>query len=344
MNKNRWVVLIVAGWMAVGLASCRSRQASLGSGEPGKGVIHVEGSDTMVNLAQAWAERYGEIHPDVSVQVSGGGSGVGIASLINGTTSMANASRKMTEEEKQLAKEHTGKAPQEFVVALDALAVYVHKENPLDTISIEELAEIYGEGGTITRWSQLGVKNAACKTDEITRVSRQNSSGTYFYFREAVLGKNRNYKLGSIDQSGSKDVVALVASTPCAIGYSGMGYHTKDVKWLKIAKKKGEPGVEPSVESALDGSYPIARPLHIYTLGEPTGAIKEYLDWILSEEGQRIVLEMGYVPVRDVSDKAAGDTSAGAAAEAESGQAPPSEAPKAQDAKAEGEPKNEKNE
>jgi phosphate transport system substrate-binding protein len=293
-----WAILATAVFLAPVITGCGSSQGSRGAGTR-KEIIRVEGSDTMVNLAQAWAEEYNKIHPEVSIQVSGGGSGVGIASLIDGMSNMANASRKMKDNELARAEENTGKKPIEFVVALDALAVYIHKDNPLKSISIEELAEIYGDEGKITRWKQLGVNNVACKSDEITRVSRQNNSGTYHYFREAVLGEGRDYKLGSIDQSGSKDVVALVSRTFCAIGYSGMGYRTDDVKWLKISGKKGEEGVEPSVSSASDGSYPIARPLQIYTLGEPMGALKEYLDWILSSEGQQIVLDLGYVPIND---------------------------------------------
>jgi phosphate transport system substrate-binding protein len=263
----------------------------------GKTTIRVDGSDTMVNLAQAWAERYNQTHPEISIQVSGGGSGVGIASIIEGVADLANSSRKMKESEIKRAEANTGKKPKEWVVGLDALAVYVHKNNPIETISLEELAEIYGENGSVTKWSQLGVKNTPCSSDEITRVSRQNNSGTYHYFREAVLGEGRDYKLGSIDQSGSKDVVALVSRTPCAIGYSGMGYRTDEVKVLNVAEKKGQPDVAPSVETAIDGSYPIARPLYIYTLGEPTGAVKDYLDWIMSEVGQQIILDLGYVPL-----------------------------------------------
>lgn len=133
--------------------------------------------------------------------------------------------------------------------------------------------------------------------DKITRVSRQNSSGTYVFFREAVLGKGREYKLGSVDQSGSKDVVELVSRTPSAIGYSGMGYATPHVKMLHISRKKGEKAVAPTVENAVNGSYPLTRPLQIYTVGEPTGAVKEYLDWIMSKEGQEIVQKVGYVPL-----------------------------------------------
>ncbi len=275
-----------------------------GGADESENVLQLEGSDTMVNLAQAWAEEYGKANPDVSVQVSGGGSGVGIASLIDGVVDMANASRRMTEKEMKLAEQNTGSRPKEHIVGMDALAVYVHRDNPLDTISLAELADIYGDGGKTTKWSHLGTKNTACSSDEITRVSRQNNSGTYHYFRKAVLGDKRDFKLGSIDQSGSKDVVALVTRTPCAIGYSGMGYKTDDVKWLKIAKAKGGESVEPSVEAASDGSYPIARPLYIYTLGEPTPTAQAYLDWILSEEGQKVVLELGYVPVGSPSPDA----------------------------------------
>jgi len=247
----------------------------------------------MVNLAQAWAETYRGKRADVSVQVLGGGSGVGIAALINGTCDMADASRKMKDKEKQGAVEKHGVEPVEHIVGYDALAVYVHKDSPVDSISLEELAEIYGEGGKITNWSSI--ENG--EDLEIIRVSRQNNSGTYAYFREATLGKQRDYKLGSIDQSGSKDVVALVSKTPGAIGYSGMGYATPEVKMLKIGEKKGEPGVAPTVENAVSGSYPITRPLHIYTLGEPDGVIAEYLAWIMSAEGQAVVSELGYVPV-----------------------------------------------
>ncbi len=258
--------------------------------------IRVEGSDTMVNVAQAWAEKYNQLHPSVSPQVQGGGSGVGIASLIGGNCDMADASRKMTDKEIARAKAKQGVAPIEHVVGYDALAIYVHKDNPMESISLEELAEIYGEGGKITKWSQLGVKLHSGK-DEITWVNRQNSSGTYAYFREAVLGEKRDYKMGSMNQSGSKDVISLIAHTPGAIGYSGMGYATDEVKILKVSRKKGEPGVMPSVEDVHNNTYPITRPLLIYTLGEPKGAVKEYMDWIFSSEGQKVVLDLGYVPL-----------------------------------------------
>lgn len=259
--------------------------------------IQNSGSDTIVNLAQAWAEAYAEVDPSVSVEVSGGGSGTGIAALINGTVDIANSSRKLEEGEFAKATQNTGKEPQEFMVGYDALAVYVHKDNPLDEITIEQIGKIYSEGGTLTKWSQLGVQNAACANDEIIRVSRQNNSGTYHYFREAVLGKGRDFKLGSVDMNGSKDVVELVSKTPCAIGYSGMGYATADVKMLRVAKKQGDPSYPPSIETTLDHSYPISRPLYMYTLGTPSEHLQKYLDWIHADAGQQIVKESGYVPL-----------------------------------------------
>ena len=184
----------------------------------------------------------------------------------------------------------------ELTVGFDALAVYVHKQNPLDEITLEKLAEIYGEGGKLTKWSQLGVSMPE-GADEIIRVSRQSNSGTYFYFREAILGKGRDFKLGSRDMQGSKDVVELISKTPGAIGYSGMGYATSEVKQLRIARKAGEPSYAPTVTNTLNHTYPIARPLFMYTLGEPAGAVKMYLDWVRSKAGQKIVTESGYVPL-----------------------------------------------
>lgn len=284
----------MGGLLLVALGGCdRLRSHERDHGET---PIRVEGSDTMVNIAQAWAEEYHRLHPQISVQVLGGGSGVGIASLIDGNCDLADTSRKMTQKELDSAKAKRGVIAVEHVVGFDALAVYVNKGNPLDSISIEELAEIYGEGGLIRGWSQLGVTELPGGNDKIVWINRQNSSGTYAYFREAVLGKHRDYKLGSIDQSGSKDVVELVAHTPCAIGYSGMGYETSGVKMLRISKHRGRPGIAPTVENARNGSYPITRPLQIYTAGEPTGHVRQYLDWILSPRGQAVVQSQGYVP------------------------------------------------
>jgi len=296
-KQNTMVLVYLAVAFAILVAGCGQKSEETPTSSSGKSVIQNAGSDTMVNLAQSWAKEYAAINSSVSVEVSGGGSGTGIAALINGTVDIANCSRLMKPGEVQRATSNTGMTPQKFVVGYDALAVYVHKDNPLKQISLGQLGEIYGEGGKTTKWSQLGIKHPACPNDEIIRVSRQSNSGTYHYFREAILGKKRDFKLGSRDLHGSKDVVELVGRTPCAIGYSGMGYATEHVKKLKIAKKAGAIGYEPSVETALNGTYPIARPLYMYSLGEPTGEVKKYIEWIYSDFGQKIVETSGYVPL-----------------------------------------------
>ncbi|MCX7591743.1 MAG: phosphate ABC transporter substrate-binding protein, partial [Kiritimatiellae bacterium] len=259
------------------------------------------GSDTMVNLAQVWAEEYHRVAPDVSVEVMGGGSGVGIRDLMQGIIHMANCSREIEPQEREQIRRNTGKEPFETVVAYDALAIYVHKDNPLEVLSLQELAEIFGEGGKIDRWSQLGVDMVSIGgSDNIVRVSRQNSSGTYLYFREHVLNR-RDFKPGSLDMSGSKDVVELISRTKSAIGYSGMGYCTAGVKMLRIKATEDAEPVSPTIENVHARKYPLARSLLVYTLGPPHGVIKDYLDWILSPAGQKIVQKVGYVPVSSLT-------------------------------------------
>jgi len=272
---------------------------STGAAAADRTVIQNKGSDTLVNVAQAWAEAYREVDPNVAVAVSGGGSGTGIAAMINGTVDIANASRKMKDKEVAAAKEH-GQDPKEHVVGYDALAVFIHNDNPATSFAIPQLADIYGRGQKVTKWSQLGLKVPGCDSDEIVVVSRQNNSGTYAYFQEAVLGKKGKYRQGTLDMHGSKDVVDLVEKTPCAIGYSGLAYATDHVKMACIATETGGSCISPSEKTASDHSYPIARPLFMYTNGEPQGAIKAYMDWILSDTGQCIIMKKGYAPVRAV--------------------------------------------
>lgn len=290
ITRNRLFVLFTITTTTL-LTAC-------GGGEQ-RQVIQNKGSDTLVNVAQAWAEAYQTVDPAVVVAVSGGGSGTGIAALINGTVDIANASRAIKEKEIKLAKDN-GQDPVKHVVGFDALAVYTHADNPLNEISIEQLAQIYGDGGTYLNWGDLGVEVPGCKNQEIVVVSRQNNSGTYAYFRKAVLG-DKDFKLGTRDMHGSKDVVDLVENTPCAIGYSGLAYATDHVKLACVAESTGGSCTEPSVASALDGSYPIARPLFMYTNGQPTGFVGEYMNWIMSETGQCIILNKGYAPAIDVN-------------------------------------------
>lgn len=291
MLNRRALLPALALALAIGPVACKRSKG------PSKTIIQNTGSDTIVNVAQAWAEEYAKVNPTVSVEVSGGGSGTGIAALINGTVDIANCSRKVEPNEIEKAKTNTGKEPMEFMVGYDAMGIFVHKDNPLGSITLEQLAQIYGEGGTITKWSQLGVKVPVGGSDEIIRISRQSNSGTYHYFREAVLGKGKDFKLGSRDMHGSKDVVELITKTPSAIAYSGMGYAMPGAKMVPVAKKAGEKPVGPTVEATLNGTYPIARPLFMYTLGQPSGAVKSYLDWVHGDAGQALVAKSGYVPL-----------------------------------------------
>ena len=281
----------------LGLAACGRPTDGEGSG--GRTLIQNKGSDTLVNVAQAWAEEYKAVDPNVAVAVSGGGSGTGISAMINGTVDIANSSRAMKDKEIALAQEN-GIDPVQHVVGYDALAVYLHPDNPATSLSLAQLADIYGDGGTAEKWSDLGLEIPGCPSDEIVRVSRQNNSGTYAYFQEAVLGKGKDFKLGSRDMHGSKDVVDLVEHTPCAIGYSGLAYATPEIKLACIGADV-ETCVNPSVETAVDGSYPIARPLFMYTSGAPEGPIAKYLDWIYSDTGQCIIKDKGYAPASPVT-------------------------------------------
>ena len=260
--------------------------------------IRIKGSDTMIQLATAWAEAYRKVKPNVFVNASGGGTGTGFAALQNNTTDICNASREIKPEEGEKTKSVTGKEVKEFVVAYDALAVYSHPSNPIKEISLQELQQIWAEDGSITAWEQV---NPAWK-GRIVLFGRQNNSGTYDYFREHVCGKKdgkqREFRGGISEMNGSAEVVENVAKTQLALGYSGMGYKTPSVNWLKVSNKKGEPGIEPRLESARSGQYPIARKLYLYTAGEPTSEVKAYIDWILSPEGQKIVEKEGFVPLK----------------------------------------------
>lgn len=273
-------------------ASCVVAALS-GCGPAAGDSIQNKGSDTMLEVAQSWAEAY---YPRASVEVSGGGSGVGISALIAGTVDIANCSRTMKEEEIAKAEAHEGGHPVEYTVGYDALAIYVHKDNPIEEISMEELKEVFGEGGEITKWSELGVEVAGCGSDTIQLAGRQSSSGTYEYFRESVLGKQGKYRLNINEQNGSRALVQFVGNTPCAIGYSGMGYKTDRVKFVKV-KVDSKAAIPPSAKAVHDGTYPIARPLFMYTPAQPAAHVKDYIDWVRGPEAQAMLEKIGYVPL-----------------------------------------------
>jgi len=257
-------------------------------------IIENKGSDTIVNLALAWAESYQDSHPEVRISVTGGGSGTGIAALINASVDIANASRKIKPEE-QAQAEANGVLPVEFVIARDAIAIIVNHENPVDHLSIGQISDIYS--GAVNNWRQVGGEDRP-----IVRLSRETNSGTHVYFLEQVLrgGDKNDQTLFSTDTlllPSSEGISAEIRQNPNAIGYDGLGYVTEDLKVIAVSLDATGPFVLPAPETVNSEQYPIARDLYMYTAGEPTGEIKAYLDWILSSEAQRIVSELGFVPI-----------------------------------------------
>jgi len=277
------------------LYSCGDRTGEeIGATPESAMYIENKGSDTIVNLALAWAERYQALHPEVRISVTGGGSGTGIAAMINNTVDIANASRKIKPEEIQAVEENGGE-PVEFVIARDAIAVIVFPGNPVDRLSLQQISDIYS--GKINNWREVGGENRP-----IVRLSRETNSGTHVYFLEQVLrlGDPENKTLFSTDTlllPSSEGITAEIRQNPNAIGYDGLGYVTADVKVIAVAREIDGPFVLPSIESVNQNAYPIARDLYMYTNGQPTGVIKQYLDWILSPEAQEIVSELGFVPI-----------------------------------------------
>jgi len=277
------------------LVGCAGRKQSSPEGAAGsKTVIRVRGSDSMIHIAARWAEEYRKVAPDVQVEVCGGGSAPGFAALVEGAVDIADASRPpLAKEIAVAARKFPGRALQGTTVGYDALAVFVHPRNPLDEIQLDQLRQIYVEGGGLVRWSQLGVALPQGR-DPIVLVGRQSSSGTYAFFREHVL-ENGDFRRTSHELNGTREVVALVAVTPAAIGFGGMGYATSEVKALRVSADEAQPACAPTIENALARRYPLARPLALYTLGEPQGSVKDYVDWVRSDAGQGIVEACGYV-------------------------------------------------
>jgi phosphate transport system substrate-binding protein len=256
------------------------------------------GSDSMAIAVVRWAEHYRQKDTSVGIGVSGGGTGTGIAALLNGTADIANASRQINSREISQAEE-LGIDPVQYLIGYDAVAIYVHKDNPVKSLDFSQLAGIYGDGGRTEYWTDLGVSVPGCRGQKIVRVGRQNSSGTYAYLRKHVLGGKR-YKQGTLETQASKELVELVAKTPCAIGYSSFAYATPEVKVACIARNSTGPCLTPSISAVTTRTYPVGRPLYMYTNGSATGNVKRYLDWILSDEGQCILIKHQYAPLRKI--------------------------------------------
>lgn len=276
--------------------ACRSTEdQTLGTNGDNQRAIQNKGSDTLVNVALAWAENYRQVAPDIAIAVTGGGSGTGIASLINGTVDIANASRAMKESEFEDARAN-GIEPVEIVVAIDALAIIVHPDNPVDQLTIPQLSDIYT--GRITNWKEVGGNDAP-----IILLSRETNSGTHVYFLEEVVRKGSSedksiFAPQTILMPSSVGITSELRRNPNSIGYDGLGYvDPEHEKIIAVAQDSSSPFFMPSVETALAGTYPLARNLFMYTAGEPTGAIADYLNWILSPAGQEIVTQLGFVPI-----------------------------------------------
>jgi phosphate transport system substrate-binding protein len=277
---------------AAGLAACADRRpVPLGGAADGaaKPSITIKGSDTMVKLSQRWAEVYRQANPGAMIQVTGGGSGTGVAALLNGTTDIAESSRPMKAEERADFKRKFGREAVEVVVALDAVAAYVHQENPLSEISVAQLRDIYT--GRVTNWQELGGAPG-----RIILYSRENNSGTYEYFKEHVMAK-ADFAAQTQTLSGTSAVINAVSKDRLGVGYGGIGY-AAGVKILPVKKDASSPAVAPTAETVENGTYPISRELYFYLPAAPQGEVKKFIDWALGPAGQEIVKEEKYFPVR----------------------------------------------
>jgi phosphate transport system substrate-binding protein len=272
------LLVVVATWGCGGGSS---------SGQGAK-TITIKGSDTMVILGQRWAETYMKLHPEKRIQVTGGGSGTGIAALINGGTDICEASRPMEDKEKAMIRSRHGKDVSEIPVALDGIAIYVPQSSQVKTMTIAQIRSIYT--GSLTNWRDVGGVD-----HKIVAYSRENNSGTYVFFKEHVLN-NEDFARDVQTLPGTAAVVNAVSKDPASIGYGGIAY-ASGIKALAIKREESSDAIIPSMETVEKNLYPLSRQLFFYTVGEPTGEVKVFIDWILSPEGQKICESVGYYPL-----------------------------------------------
>ncbi len=277
--------------IAVAIAICGCQRAE-DADDPETRVIQIrcEGSDTMRQLSISWGGAYAKERGDTcKITTSAGGTSVGVEALIRGTAHIANCSRELTEEEIDQCKLDTGQVPVGNIVAFDAIEVYIHPDNPVESISINQIAQIFSTGGSITNWSQVdpNLPDAA-----IEAVGRSSTSGTYEFLRQHALG-GKSFRDTITILDSPNEIVQHVAKNVHAIGYSGM-VGSSDAKTIPISRSAKTDAALPTVQEVRDGTYPLARPLFMYTLGEPAGELRDYLAWIRSVDGQRIVVRNGY--------------------------------------------------
>lgn len=291
-GKSTLFLIAVFIWLVV---ACRPDSDTIAESPGTQRAIQNKGSDTMVNLALAWAENFRAVEQQTGIAVTGGGSGTGIAALINGTVDIANASRPMKDNEIEDARAN-GVEPIEYVVAIDALAIIVHPDNPVSELTIAQLSDIFT--GRINNWREVGGNDAL-----IILVSRESNSGTHVYFLEEVVrrGEKENQDIfapQTLLMPSSVGITSEVRRNPKAIGYDGLGYVDPSLeKVLAITRDPLMPYVLPSVETAADDSYPLSRNLFMYSAGEAEGSLADYLDWIMGPPGQQIVEDLGFVPL-----------------------------------------------
>jgi phosphate transport system substrate-binding protein len=253
------------------------------------GTVTIKGSDTMVILGQRWAEDYMKKHPETVIQVTGGGSGTGISALINGTTDICQSSRPMKPTEKEKLRDRYNNPGVEIATARDGLAVYVNAQSPLTELTMEQLKGVFT--GKITNWKDIGGPDA-----KIIPYSRENSSGTYVFFKEHVL-QGADFTARAQTMPGTAAVVNAVGKEKFGIGYGGAAY-AKGIKIIKVKKDAASPAIAPDKTTVMNGTYALARPLFFYLRNKPAGDMKGFIDWVLSPEGQGIVEKVGYYPIK----------------------------------------------
>ncbi len=291
-----FITLIVLATLTM-LSGCSGKQdESSGTGSApgtkagGKSTLTIRGSDTMLQLSQEWKQAFEKANPSTEVNLNGGGSGTGIKALINRGADIANASRPMEDKEKEAVKKG-GAEPKEFAVGQDAVAIIVNPSNPVNEITMDQLKDIYT--GKVTNWKQIGGPDQPMVVN-----GRDSSSGTYKFFQEHVLGKGVAYAATVQALAATNALVQGAEQDKGAIGYVGLGYVNNKVKSLKVRKDAANPAVEAKVENVLNKTYPLSRPLFEYTVGEPAAAAKAWLDWVQGPDGQKIVVQQGFVPVK----------------------------------------------
>ncbi len=285
LRRIGWESVFFCGFLAATAAGASAQTRS----------IQIKGSDTMVNLGQAWAEAFSQKHPDINIAVTGGGSGTGLTALINGSCDIAESSRAIEKKEIDKAKSK-GIVPVEHLVAMDGIIVVVHPRNPVKALTMDQLREIFL--GDITNWKAVGGADK-----QIVLLSREFNSGTHIFFKEHVLRRGRSkgpeeFSPGALLMPSSQAIAEEVAGNDNAVGYYGMGYISSRQKVLPIAKDAQSPTIEPTLSNVKSKAYPISRPLFLYTNGAPKGILKEFIDFVFAPQGQEIVKKTDFVPIK----------------------------------------------